>query len=92
MTEKLTITGPADLIAIVPHLLGNQPKESFVVLTARGNTLGATLRMDAPAAAVKPLTTCMATRPMRPRGWRSAAAMTRVLPAGPEPWLRSPPR
>ncbi|WP_461175231.1 DUF4192 domain-containing protein (plasmid) [Arthrobacter sp. Z1-9] len=51
MTEKLTITGPADLIAIVPHLLGNRPKESFVVLTARGNHLGATLRMDAPAAA-----------------------------------------
>ena len=49
MTEKLTITGSADLIATVPHLLGNQPKESFVVLTARGNTLGATLRMDAPA-------------------------------------------
>lgn len=49
MTEKLTITGPADLIATVPHLLGNQPKESFVVLTARENTLGATLRMDAPA-------------------------------------------
>ncbi len=49
MNEKLTITGPADLIATVPHLLGNQPKESFVVLTARRNTLGATLRMDAPA-------------------------------------------
>ena len=49
MTEKLTITGSADLIATIPHLLGNQPKESFVVLTARGNTLGATLRMDAPA-------------------------------------------
>ncbi|MEV8133644.1 DUF4192 family protein [Pseudarthrobacter oxydans] len=49
MTEKLTITGSADLIATVPHLLGNQPKESFVVLTARANTLGATLRMDAPA-------------------------------------------
>ncbi|WP_142059503.1 DUF4192 family protein [Pseudarthrobacter sp. B4EP4b] len=52
MTEKLTITGSADLIAAVPHLLGNQPKESFVVLTARGNTLGATLRMDAPAEAL----------------------------------------
>jgi Domain of unknown function (DUF4192) len=49
MTEKLTITGSADLIAAVPHLLGNQPKESFVMLTARGNALGATLRMDAPA-------------------------------------------
>ncbi|MFJ5695099.1 DUF4192 family protein [Arthrobacter sp. NPDC093125] len=51
MTEKLTITGSADLLATVPHLLGNQPKESFVVLTARANTLGATLRVDAPAEA-----------------------------------------
>ncbi|MEO5316337.1 DUF4192 family protein [Pseudarthrobacter sp. CC12] len=49
MTEKLTITGSADLIAAVPHLLGTQPKESFVVLTSRFGTLGATLRMDAPA-------------------------------------------
>lgn len=49
MTEKLTITGPADLIAAVPHLLGNQPKESFVVLTTRLGSLGASLRMDAPA-------------------------------------------
>ncbi|MCY1676861.1 DUF4192 family protein [Pseudarthrobacter sp. SL88] len=49
MTEKLTITSTADLLAAVPHLLGNQPKESFVVLTARLGALGATLRMDAPA-------------------------------------------
>jgi hypothetical protein len=48
MTEKLTITGSADLIATVPHLLGNQPKESFVVLTARGLPW-CHLRMDAPA-------------------------------------------
>ncbi|MFF1253701.1 DUF4192 family protein [Pseudarthrobacter sp. NPDC058329] len=50
MTEKLTITGSADLIAAVPHLLGNRPKESFVVLTTRLGFLGASLRMDAPAA------------------------------------------
>jgi hypothetical protein len=49
MTEKLTITGSADLIAAVPHLLGNRPKESFVVLTTRLGSLGASLRMDAPA-------------------------------------------
>jgi hypothetical protein len=51
MNEKLTITGSADLLAAVPHLLGNQPKESIVVLTSRFGTLGATLRMDAPAEA-----------------------------------------
>lgn len=51
MTEKLTISGSADLIATVPHLLGVQPKESFVVLTTRSGALGASLRMDAPAEA-----------------------------------------
>lgn len=49
MNEKLTISGAADLLATVPHLLGTQPKESFVVLTARAGALGATLRVDAPA-------------------------------------------
>jgi hypothetical protein len=49
MTDKLTITGSADLLATVPHLLGAHPEESFVVLTARAGLLGATLRVDAPA-------------------------------------------
>jgi hypothetical protein len=48
MTDKLNLTGPADLLATVPHLLGAKPAESFVVLTARAGSLGATLRMDAP--------------------------------------------
>jgi hypothetical protein len=52
MTEKLTITGPADLLAAVPHLLGKEPEESFVVLTLRDGLLGASLRMDAPAEAL----------------------------------------
>jgi hypothetical protein len=51
MTEKLTISGSADLLATVPHLLGANPTESFVVLTARAGSLGATLRVDAPAEA-----------------------------------------
>ncbi|MGC0239531.1 DUF4192 family protein [Arthrobacter sp. SD76] len=51
MTDKLTISGSADLIAAVPHLLGKEPKESFVVLTSRAGTLGASLRLDAPAEA-----------------------------------------
>lgn len=48
MMEKLNLTGPADLLATVPHLLGAKPVESFVVLTARAGSLGATLRVDAP--------------------------------------------
>ena len=51
MTEKLRISGSADLLAAVPHLLGTEPKESFVVLTLRAGILGASLRMDAPAEA-----------------------------------------
>jgi hypothetical protein len=51
MNEKFTITGSADLLAVVPHLLGMHPTESFVVLTARAGALGATLRVDAPAEA-----------------------------------------
>ncbi|GGJ41752.1 DUF4192 family protein [Paenarthrobacter histidinolovorans] len=48
MMEKLTLTGPADLLAYIPHLLGGTPTESFVVLTATSGALGATLRVDAP--------------------------------------------
>jgi Domain of unknown function (DUF4192) len=48
MNEKLNLTGPADLLATVPHLLGITPSESFVVLTANAGALGATLRVDAP--------------------------------------------
>lgn len=48
MIEKLNLTGPADLLATIPHLLGISPSESFVVLTAHAGALGATLRVDAP--------------------------------------------
>lgn len=48
MMEKLTLTGPDDLLAYIPHLLGGTPKESFVVVTATAGALGATLRVDAP--------------------------------------------
>lgn len=48
MIEKLNLTGPADLLATIPHLLGITPAESFVILTAQAGALGATLRVDAP--------------------------------------------
>jgi hypothetical protein len=48
MNEKINLTGPADLLATIPHLLGITPSESFVVLTAHAGALGATLRVDAP--------------------------------------------
>jgi hypothetical protein len=49
MTEKLNLSGPADLLATIGHLLGRTPTESFVILTAQGGALGATVRVDAPA-------------------------------------------
>lgn len=49
MTEKLNLSGPADLLATIAHLVGWTPTESFVILTARGGSLGATIRVDAPA-------------------------------------------
>lgn len=73
MNKKLNLTGPADLLAAVPHLLGTKPTESFVVLTARAGALGATLRVDAPEHAVPaffmpgPLPGLAATK-RRPRG------------------------
>lgn len=48
MNEPINISTPADILAYVPHMLGETPKESFVVITMQGNALGATLRIDAP--------------------------------------------
>jgi hypothetical protein len=49
MTDKLRISGAAGILAFVPHALGEHPKDSIVLITMRGRTLGATLRIDAPA-------------------------------------------
>ncbi|WP_461165336.1 DUF4192 domain-containing protein [Arthrobacter sp. R4-81] len=48
MNDFIKFTGPADILAFIPHTLGEAPKESFVVLTMQGKKLGATLRVDAP--------------------------------------------
>ena len=48
MTDPMKFTGPADILAFIPHTLGYQPDESFVLLTMQGAKLGATLRLDAP--------------------------------------------
>ncbi|MEV8150548.1 DUF4192 domain-containing protein [Arthrobacter sp. NPDC080073] len=51
MNDFISFTNPADILALIPHTLGEQPKESFVVMTMNGTRLGATLRVDAPFAA-----------------------------------------
>lgn len=48
MNDAIRITSPADILGFIPHALGFAPRESFVFVTLRGNTLGATLRVDAP--------------------------------------------
>lgn len=48
MNDFIKFTGPADILAFIPHTLGEAPKESFVAVTMQGTKLGATLRMDAP--------------------------------------------
>jgi hypothetical protein len=50
MNDFIKFTGPADILAFIPHTLGESPKESFVLLTMNGTRLGATLRVDAPFA------------------------------------------
>lgn len=49
MNDAIRISSPADILGFIPHSLGFVPRESFVFLTMRGKTLGATLRVDAPA-------------------------------------------
>ncbi|MCU1539750.1 MAG: hypothetical protein JWM01_697 [Arthrobacter sp.] len=51
MSESLNFTGRADILAYIPHTLGELPKESIVLLTLNGKRLGATLRVDAPSEA-----------------------------------------
>ncbi|GAB3559904.1 hypothetical protein GCM10027405_08660 [Arthrobacter alkaliphilus] len=44
----VTISRPEDILGFIPHALGLWPKESLVAMTLRGQTLGATLRVDLP--------------------------------------------
>jgi hypothetical protein len=48
MNDFIKFTDPADILAFIPHTLGQTPTESFVAMTVQGNKLGATLRVDAP--------------------------------------------
>jgi hypothetical protein len=48
MNDFIKFTNPADILAFIPHTLGQTPTDSFVALTVQGKQLGATLRVDAP--------------------------------------------
>ncbi|WP_045732563.1 DUF4192 domain-containing protein [Pseudarthrobacter chlorophenolicus] len=49
--ERLTVTGPADILGFIPHSLGYWPSDSLVAMTMHGRQLGATLRLDLPSPA-----------------------------------------
>lgn len=46
--ERLTISGPEDILGFIPHSLGYWPANSLVAMTMQGKRLGATLRVDLP--------------------------------------------
>ncbi|WP_285724135.1 DUF4192 domain-containing protein [Psychromicrobium xiongbiense] len=47
--ELLNVRSVEDILAYLPHAVGYWPDQSFVVVTLRGNQVGATLRLDLPA-------------------------------------------
>lgn len=52
--DKLKATTAADVLALFPHILGFEPRESFGLMTLQGPALGASLRMDIPSADISP--------------------------------------
>src|SRR6185436_2049578 len=48
--DRVRLSGPTDLIAIVPYLLGFHPTDSVVVLAVRGKRPVFTIRLDLPPA------------------------------------------
>ncbi|GAA4040488.1 hypothetical protein GCM10023063_27570 [Arthrobacter methylotrophus] len=48
--NRVTVSRAEDILAFIPHALGLWPKESLVAITLRGQTIGATLRVDLPSA------------------------------------------
>ena len=42
------VNAPADILSLVPHTLGFEPRESLVLMALCGGRLGATLRLDLP--------------------------------------------
>ncbi|GAA2499233.1 DUF4192 family protein [Terrabacter carboxydivorans] len=47
-TPPVTLRSPADLLAVVPHLLGFEPRQSIIVVAIRVNKIGLSQRIDLP--------------------------------------------
>ena len=44
----ITLRSPAELLAVIPHLLGFEPDHAIVVMALKDNKLGLTQRIDLP--------------------------------------------
>lgn len=49
-TETLRLNSPRELLAIVPYLLGFEPRDSIMVISLQNRTIGLTQRLDLPPA------------------------------------------
>src|SRR4051794_10483001 len=46
----ITLSSPAEMLAVNPHLLGFEPRHAIVVVALQDNKIGLTQRMDLPEA------------------------------------------
>ena len=64
-TIPITLRSPAELLAVIPHILGFQPTSSIVILTMRGQHLGLTMRNDLPEPAQTEEVAALLMQPLR---------------------------
>lgn len=48
MITRLSVCGPADIIALIPQLIDSEPRQSVVLIAQRGRLQNAVLRVDLP--------------------------------------------
>ena len=48
MTTKIRLTGPADVLAVLPYQLGFHPRDCLVAVSLRGTRMGLVQRIDLP--------------------------------------------
>ena len=48
MTTKIRLTGPADVLAVLPYQLGFHPRDCLVAVSLRGSRMGLVQRIDLP--------------------------------------------
>jgi hypothetical protein len=78
----IKLRSPAELLAVVPHLLGFEPQHAIVVMALRDSKIDLTERIDLPAPErVEEVAEALSgTRSGRPHTLRCSSA-TKTLPA-----------